>query len=242
MKWIKLYKSFGDIDSICRKYGIKNYTINEDGTVDVDSGINLYSRGLTKLPLKFGNVSGEFHCSYNKLETLEGCPNSVGGGFYCANNRLISLEFCPQSVGGDFYCGNNQLISLEGGPKSVGGDFYCNNNKLTTLEFCPQSIGRDFSCSENKLKDLYGFPEFFDNNIYHSNTNSFTGFNFSTNPVSEILYLFKTKRLGKVIDLLNEYGVIQQDGKVVILDRLEEVFHTLNMEIPKINLKNYEVY
>jgi len=42
--------------------------------------------------------------------------------------------------------------------------------------------------------------------------------------------------------LLNEYNVIRQNGKLVILDRLEEVFHTLNMDIPKeINLKNYEV-
>ena len=66
---------------------------------------------------------------------------------------------------------------------------------------------------------------------------------YDSNPVSEILYLFKDVKLGKVIDLLNEYGVIQRDGKVVILDRLEEVFHTLNMEVPKeIKLKNYEVY
>ena len=65
---------------------------------------------------------------------------------------------------------------------------------------------------------------------------------YDSNPVSEILDLFRTKRLGKVIDLLNEYSVIQQDGKVVILDRLEEVFYTLNIDIPReINLENYEV-
>ena len=88
-----------------------------------------------------------------------------------------------------------------------------------------------FNFINNHLKDLYGFPEFFDCRIFYKN-----------NPVSEILYLFKIDRLGKVIDLLNEYGVIQKDGKLVVLDRLEEVFYTLNMEIPKINLKNYEVY
>jgi len=170
MKFIKLYKSYKDIDTVCKKYGIKNYTINLDSIVDVDDDyVNFYSSGLTKLPLKFGNVSGCFDCG---------------------DNELTSLEFCPQSVGGSFHCG------------------------------------------ENKLKDLYGFPEFFDGDIFYDN-----------NPVSEILDLFKTNRLGKVIDLLNEYGVIQQDGKLVILDRLEEVFYTLNMEIPKeINLYNYEVY
>ena len=210
MKFIKLYESFKDIDSICKKYGI-NYTINSDGSIDVDGEVDLYNKDLTKLPLKFGNVSGYFDCGFNKLTSLEGCPQSVGGYFNCSMNSLTTLEECPQSVGGYFNCYSNQL---------------------TSLEFCPQSVGGFFNFNSNKLKYLYGFPELFNGNIYY-------GFN----PVSEILDLFKNDRLGKVIDLLNEYGVIQQDGKVVILDRLEEVFHTLNMEIPKeINLQNYEVY
>jgi len=210
MKYIKLYESFEDIDTICEKYGIKNYTINSDGLVDVDDEVYLYKIELTKLPLKFGNVTGHFDCGANKLTTLKGCPDSVGGFFSCIDNKLTTLEGCPKSVSGSFYCSKNELATLEGGPQSVGVDFHC---------------------EENKLKDLYGFPEFFDNEVYYND-----------NPVSEILKLFNV-RLGKVIDLINEYGVIQQDGKLVILDRLEEVFHTLNMEIPKeINLKNYEVY
>ena len=41
---MKHLKSFNenlklDIDSICNKYGIKNYTINQDGTIDVDAAI-----------------------------------------------------------------------------------------------------------------------------------------------------------------------------------------------------------
>jgi len=210
MKYIKLYESFEDIDSICKKYSIENYTINSDGTVDVDGNVYLSDSRLIKLPLKFGNVTGDFNCNNNQLISLEGCPQSVSGYFYCYSNELITLEWCPQSVGSDFHCGNN---------------------KLTTLEFCPQILGGDFSFANNKLKDLYGFPEYFYNEVYYRG-----------NTVSEILDLFETNRLGKVIDLLNEYGVIQQDGKVVILDRLEEIFYTLNLEVPKINLNNYEVY
>jgi len=230
MKYIKLYESFEDIDSICKNHSIYNYTINSDGTVDVDDDVYLTDEKLIKLPLKFGKVSGDFNCSQNQLTSLEGCPRSVGGHFNCGDNQLTSLEFCPQSVGDDFYCSYNYLTTLEGCPQAVRGDFSCNNNQLTTLEGCP-SVGDYFFCGNNQLKDLYGFPEFFDNSIYYNN-----------NPVSEILDLFKTKRLGKVIDLLNEYGVIQQGGKVVILDRLEEVFYTLSIEIPKeIKLANYEV-
>ena len=30
MKYLKLFESFEDIERICRKYNIKNYTINTD--------------------------------------------------------------------------------------------------------------------------------------------------------------------------------------------------------------------
>jgi hypothetical protein len=47
MKYLKSYnesifdifKSKNDIRSICRKYSIKNYTINKDGSVDVDANV-----------------------------------------------------------------------------------------------------------------------------------------------------------------------------------------------------------
>lgn len=50
-----------DIDTICKKFGIKNYTINEDSTIDVDGNVDLRNKGLTKIPLKFGKVSGKFY-------------------------------------------------------------------------------------------------------------------------------------------------------------------------------------
>lgn len=94
-----------NIDKICKEYGIENYTINEDGSIDVDGTVNLSSKGLTKLPLKFRNVTGYFDCSFNQLTALEGCPTSINGNFYCNNNPLTTLEGCPASVnGGDFFC------------------------------------------------------------------------------------------------------------------------------------------
>jgi len=155
MKYLKEFKIFesvlSDIDFLCKKYRIKNYTINGDGTIDVNGDVDLGSLKLTKLPLKFRNVSGDFLCYYNQLTSLEGSPQSVGGNFYCSNNQLTSLEGSPQSVGGDFWCDNNQLTSLEGGPKSVGGDFVCLYNQLTSLEGSPQSVGGDFYCSNNPI-------------------------------------------------------------------------------------------
>ena len=113
------------IEEICKEYGIENYTINSDGTIDVVGDINLSNRRLTKLPLKFRSVTGDFYCDNNQLTSLEGAPQSVGGSFYCHDNQLTTLEGAPKSVGGNFYCNDNQLTSLEGAPLSIGDSFYC---------------------------------------------------------------------------------------------------------------------
>ena len=168
MKYLKLFENFGDIDKLneswfkkpfikrkCEKYGIKNYTINVDGSIDVDGNVHLYQRGLTKLPLKFNNVSGNFYCYYNKLTTLEGSPKSVGGNFYCYYNKLTTLLGSPKSVGGDFYCSINNLTTLEGGPQSVGGHFDCNRNKILTFEGAPNHVGSYFYCNDNPIENIW---------------------------------------------------------------------------------------
>ena len=138
MKYLKKYKIFesineDEIHSICNKYNIQNYTINTDGTIDVEGSVYLSIKNLTKLPLNFNRVSGDFYCFTNYLTTLEGTPKEVGGNFNCHNNQLTTLEGAPQEVGGYFDCDNNQLTSLEGAPQEVGSAFYFHDNKLTNL-------------------------------------------------------------------------------------------------------------
>ena len=145
------YKKEMNIESICQEYDIQNYTINSDGTVDVDGIVDLSRRNLSKLPLKFGRVTGIFYCENNQLTTLEGCPVEVGGNFACSHNQLTSLLGCPREVGGYFDCGNNQLTSLEGCPNEVVGSFDCCLNQLTTLEGCPKVVGGEFYCYDNPL-------------------------------------------------------------------------------------------
>ena len=143
-----------NIKYLCNKYGVYNYTINNDGSIDVDGHVNLSNKKLTKLPLKFNKVYGDFYCSGNQLTSLEGSPKDVGGSFYCEYNKLTSLEGSPKEVGGSFYCHNNQLTTLEGGPKEIGGSFNCNNNQLITLEEGPSKIGNTVNCYNNPLPDI----------------------------------------------------------------------------------------
>jgi hypothetical protein len=163
MRYLKLFESFmvnlpnwliDDIDSICSEYKITNYTINEDGSIDVRGDVSLSYKGLTELPLEFRNVKGNFSCSSNQLTSLEGCPKSVGGDFDCYDNQLTSLVGTPQSVGGDFDCYSNWLETLEGVPQSIGGSFNCDNNRLKTLDGCPKSVG-GFHCHNNPCYPIY---------------------------------------------------------------------------------------
>ena len=70
-------------------YEIKNYTINDDWTIDVNGDVNLDQQSLTCFPsfIKFYKIISNFFCSFNQLTTLEGCPITVCTGFYCNNNK-----------------------------------------------------------------------------------------------------------------------------------------------------------
>jgi hypothetical protein len=251
------YKNFikeskEDIDSICKKFRIENYTINED-SVDVDGNVYLYGKGLTKLPLKFGKVSGNFSCHGNKLKSLSGAPLSVGGYFSCHSNQLKSLSGAPLSVGGDFYCSDNKLKSLEGSPLSVGGNFNCSSNQLKSLSGAPLSVGGYFSCRGNQLKSLEGISGRISGGIYCTDNqlrdvkgvkDGWLGeFSVYGNPVHEIFKLFPRDNWDEVIEILNEYEVIRDDGNLIILQRLEQVFLDLGLKVPEIEeIKGYKIH
>jgi hypothetical protein len=221
MNWVKLFEEYSSIDKICERYGIKNYTINPDGTVDVDGGVHLSGEGLKKLPLKFGKVSVSFYCDRNQLTTLEGAPKEVGGRFDCSYNQLTTLEGAPKVVGGYFDCSNNQLTTLEGSPKEVGGGFDCDYNQLATLKGAPKEVGFDFECSHNQLTTLEGAPKEvgFDFECSYNQLTTLEGaprevggyFNCSNNPLPEEILTFKDKKY--ILKWQDDY-VIWQYGKL----------------------------
>ena len=111
------------ISLICKRYGINNYTINPDGSIDVDGDVDLYNYNLTEFPLTFNRVSGDFYCNNNQLTSLKGCPRWIGGDFECSRNRLSNLEFSPDYVGVDFSCVHNDLIDNYCDTE-IGGSFF----------------------------------------------------------------------------------------------------------------------
>lgn len=108
-----------EIDQIIRDFWIiikpsnsKLYTINDNGSIDVDGSVKLprASSFLTHLPLTFNKVSGDFDCSRLSLITLKGCPIELGGTFDCSYNQLTSLEFAPKKA--NLFVFDNTIKSL----------------------------------------------------------------------------------------------------------------------------------
>lgn len=127
-----LYKDKQKIIDWLNKYKVKGYTLVPDEkygfVVNVIGDVHLYSRDLEFIQVKFGEVVGNFFCSFNKLNSLDFSPEFVVGGFFCNNNELTSLKNCPKTVNGTFDCSCNNLISLDYCPRYVSGVFYCDNN------------------------------------------------------------------------------------------------------------------
>ena len=180
MKYLKLYENFiqsdSEIHKLCKEYGITNYTIN-NGLVDVDGDVDLSGKGLTKLPFKFGIVSGFFDCDTNQLTSLKGAPQEVGGDFDCDNNKLTTLEGAPQEVGGYFRCYNNQLTTLKGAEETICKNLDCSMNNIYYLDFVPNYKGalyisktpfyKIWKLIENSIeKDYTLFDHFIENNIF----------------------------------------------------------------------------
>ncbi len=157
-----------EIHDICKKYKIKNYTINPDGSIDVSGNVELGGLNLDKIPLKFNNVSGYFNISYNYITSLEGCPKYVGESFYCFDNKLTSLEGCPKHVI-QFNCSNNKITSLKGIPNYIGSWFDCENNRLTSLEHFPDEFLYYFFCDNNQLESLGGYKGNYENLLMNLN-------------------------------------------------------------------------
>jgi hypothetical protein len=122
-------------------YEIVDDLVNVNGGIMLNGNSSTGRSGITKLPIAFGKVFGNFNISYSKLKSLKGCPTEVRGSFFCDHSNLTSLEYCPKIVSGNFYCMDNPLTSIKDAPDEVKF-FACSWNKdLPILSIFRYSTG-----------------------------------------------------------------------------------------------------
>ncbi len=216
---IKLFEQFNneqEIIEICKKYKITNYTINHDGSIDVDGDVDITYEGLEQLPLKFNKINGSFLCYENILTSLEGCPKYVGESFNCSNNQLTTLVGCPMDVIGFFGCHNNKLSSLEGSPEYIGGIFNCSNNKLNTLVGSPIIIDKSLEIEDNPISII-------DSSVEVKGDITLKGTNFG-----EKIKLLSQDKLRILFEHGVDYDIFRKDGSIND-SRLERLFKDFDL-------------
>ncbi len=142
MKNILTTDQIAEINASCKKLYIENYTINPDGSLDINGDVDFCAFDLNEIPIQFNIVSGDFICTNNFLKTWDRFPKKVGGRLSIAYNNFTNLDGCPvQYVGGCFDCADNKLTSLKGCPEQIG-DIRFGDNPFSDEVF-------------NKYKDYY---------------------------------------------------------------------------------------
>jgi len=125
------------------------------------------------------NIEGNFDCKNMSLNSFNNIQfGEVTGDFDCSNNRLTYLFGAPERVGGNFLCYKNQIRTLKGGPKELGGDFICSDNQLTDDMGKPENIKGYYSDKHNYLYKLDGSSQ---------DSNFCSSFGFSIKQIADFI-------------------------------------------------------
>lgn len=220
MKNILSQYQITNIHDYCSQFKIKDYTINSDGSIDVNGNVNLKTKwGGEEIPksIKFNKVTGDFLCERKKMTSFESCPVYVGGVFSFGNNMLRSLVGCPEHVGA-MDCRSNKLTSLEGCPERIEGDLNCGWNRLTSLEGCPDYVGGKIICVSNNISTLKVVPKFMG-----------IGIRFTKNPGLTDLWKLLSNEVGEdgsftFTKYMNHYDIWTPDLNMPnVLELIEEI-------------------
>lgn len=142
--------------------------ISDDGVVSLERSIvnlnysfrTLEGKRISSLPVKFGEVKGNFEVRRTGLRSLEGCPHTVGGNFRCGRNPIKSLKGGPTKVSRSYhadYCPN--LRQLEGAPDEINDEFSVYNSGIFSFVGGPQKIAFLDAAFCNSLLSLDGLAE-----------------------------------------------------------------------------------
>ncbi len=149
----------------CASTDISKYTINSDGSIDVDQNVIIDFNRVDGLPHKFNIINGDFITDHNELTNMDNMPNIVNGDFSIAINNITSLEGCPKYIKGDFSFNNNYGLSstyVGNYDVIVDGEFFAYDCGFED-EFEKVIINQEDGQTENeKLRIIFKYQRHFE--------------------------------------------------------------------------------
>lgn len=104
--------------------------------------------------IEFKQMFGGILCNLSNIQALKEAKVS---DIYLNNNKLESLEGCPETINGTLDVDDNPLKSFKGSPKIINGTFSIRRSTATDLENLPKKINKliytDSSLSEKYSKE-----------------------------------------------------------------------------------------
>ena len=193
MKMLPFIKDKKFIQEWLDYYEIKNYTIQDDGTVDVDGNVYIHGRKLTDIMVKFGKVTGDFIIIKTELSNMNNLPTDCPHIVLDDNNiRTIKnipyncwdlslndnkIDFMPNLQEYDnlqiLHLAHNKIEKISPTHPNLLV-FYIDNNKLTNLKNYPKKLdlsnaGIVSSIRNNPLVSLKNLPVDFNDFVTFNN-------------------------------------------------------------------------
>lgn len=148
--------------------GIVDYTIEPNLVVNVASSVHLTHKKLNFLPIQFGEIKGEFNCSFNELKTLKGSPFFVKNNFTCSNNQLTTLKYSPKIVNAHYDCSRNKIKTLDSFQTVVQGELNCSMNPIQFQRFKVFQFQRFYHRCEKESQKIALFSDMYLRGLSHS--------------------------------------------------------------------------
>jgi hypothetical protein len=227
MTYTQYINNLRKIDQFCRQYGIKNYIINSDCSINVNGTVNLaykrYFRAkndivaepIRFIPIMFNIIYGDFDISGNDLQSLANGPRIVTGKVNCSRNRIKKIERLERV--GYLDISDNGLTTLVGCP-IISDKLDARNNRLTNFIGCPPNIEVD--AGDNTIRSLKGLS---------TNKNV----NVSKFYLPDVIRSHRNPHIvDKIIRYQNDYSIWGENDKLNTF-RFEEMMVDINADMDR---------
>tara|TARA_Y100000389_G_scaffold127220_1_gene124559 strand:- start:1053 stop:1643 length:591 start_codon:yes stop_codon:yes gene_type:complete len=140
-----------NIEEVLDQYNVVDYSINNDGSVNLTKDITFFKKNLDKIPFNISKAPRVLDFSFNNISSLEGSPEECDTIFYAMNNisdltgvtitsRLLSLSnnkiekinFPKEFKTNELLLNHNNIYELTGIPINFNGKIFLNHNPIAT--------------------------------------------------------------------------------------------------------------
>ena len=140
-----------NIKEVLDQYNVVDYSINNDGSVNLTKDITFFKKNLDKIPFNISKAPRILDFSFNNISSLEGSPEECDTIFYAMNNisdlkgititsRLLSLSnnkieklnFPKEFKTDELLLNHNNIYELTGIPINFNGKILLNHNPIST--------------------------------------------------------------------------------------------------------------